>query len=53
MTHRDEADELRAENKRLRERIERLRKSVAIAALWTAEPGTTLAEIRAAMGEKQ
>jgi len=31
--------------------IERLRMQLKAAALWTAEPGTTIAEIRAALGE--
>lgn len=42
----DRLETLEAEN-------ERLQKAVAIASLWTAEPGMTLAEIRAALGEKQ
>lgn len=31
---------------------ERLREALAIAAVWTAEPETTIADIRAALGEK-
>jgi len=40
----DRIEALTAEN-------ERLRMQLKAAALWTAEPGTTVAEIRAALGE--
>ncbi len=33
--------------------IEQLRMQLKAAALWTAEPGTTVAEIRAAFGETE
>jgi len=32
---------------------ERLREALAIAAIWTAEPGVTIAEIRAALQPKE
>lgn len=40
----DRIEALSAENERLRE-------ALAVAAVWTAEPGTTIADIRAALGE--
>jgi len=33
--------------------IKRLREALAIAAIWTAEPGVTIAEIRAALQPKE
>jgi len=33
--------------------IKRLREALAIAAIWTAEPGVTIAEIRAALQYKE
>jgi len=37
----------------LKSEIKRLRQTLALAALWTAEPGVTLAEIRAALQPKE
>jgi hypothetical protein len=37
----------------LKYEIKRLRQILALAALWTAEPGVTIAEIRAALQPKE
>ena len=46
-------EQLQAEIASLTAENERLRETLAIAAIWTAEPGVTIAEIRAALQPKE